>query len=303
MQGSRPFVSVVVPVYNDAQRLRRCLAALREQSYPRDRFEVVVVDNASSDDLRPIVAAFPGFRFERDRPGSYARPQPGNRRQQGSDPRVHRFRLPAGSRLDRGRPPRAGGRPRRRCPARPGRIRLPARCRSPRPARRPGSARPRRARAGASAQPPTNTAGPVLRAGLTDRFVTGMPIRWISVSPRPIAIGAKPAGARSSVAPRMIIRNMNVSTTSATRADGQRVAAGRVLARSRSPRSRRRRRSPPGRSRSRRARRRPRSPPSTCATTYGQQLARSGSARRPRARPTPRGSGGSPRCARSRRPS
>ena len=59
--------------------------------------------------------------------------------------------------------------------------------------------------------------GPVERAGLTERLVTGMPMRWISVRPRPMAIGAKPAGARLSVAPRMIIRNMNVSTTSATR--------------------------------------------------------------------------------------
>ena len=49
----------------------------------------------------------------------------------------------------------------------------------------------------ASAQPPTKSAGPVLRAGFTDVFVTGMLIRWISVRPSPIAIGAKPAGARA----------------------------------------------------------------------------------------------------------
>src|SRR5580658_5820800 len=47
-----------------------------------------------------------------------------------------------------------------------------------------------------NAHPPTNTAGPVLRAGLTERLVTGMPIRWISVSPKPMAMGAKPFGAR-----------------------------------------------------------------------------------------------------------
>jgi hypothetical protein len=45
-----------------------------------------------------------------------------------------------------------------------------------------------------SAQPPTNSAGPVLRAGFTDVLVTGMLIRWISVSARPIARPAKPAG-------------------------------------------------------------------------------------------------------------
>ena len=49
------------------------------------------------------------------------------------------------------------------------------------------------------AQPPTNSAGPVLRAGLTEVFVTGMLIRWISVSPSPMAIGANPrARARPS---------------------------------------------------------------------------------------------------------
>jgi hypothetical protein len=41
-----------------------------------------------------------------------------------------------------------------------------------------------------NAQPPTISAGPVLRAGFTEVLVTGMLIRWISVSARPMAIGA-----------------------------------------------------------------------------------------------------------------
>ena len=41
------------------------------------------------------------------------------------------------------------------------------------------------------------------------------------VNPRPIAIGANPFGARLSVAPRIIIKNMNVSTTSAVRHAGK----------------------------------------------------------------------------------
>jgi hypothetical protein len=40
------------------------------------------------------------------------------------------------------------------------------------------------------AQPPTNKAGPVLLAGFTDVFVTGILIRWIKVSASPIAIPA-----------------------------------------------------------------------------------------------------------------
>ena len=51
-----------------------------------------------------------------------------------------------------------------------------------------------------SAHPPAKRAGPVLRAGFTDKLVTGMPIKWLNVSPRPIAIGATPGGARLSVA-------------------------------------------------------------------------------------------------------
>lgn len=54
-----PFVSVVIPVYNDALRLGRCLEALARQTYPKDALEVVVVDNASQDDVRSVVARFP----------------------------------------------------------------------------------------------------------------------------------------------------------------------------------------------------------------------------------------------------
>jgi GT2 family glycosyltransferase len=44
---SVPAVSVIVPHYQDLQRLDACLTRLSAQSLPRDRFEVVVADNAS----------------------------------------------------------------------------------------------------------------------------------------------------------------------------------------------------------------------------------------------------------------
>jgi cellulose synthase/poly-beta-1,6-N-acetylglucosamine synthase-like glycosyltransferase len=40
-----PFISVVVPVYRDREKLRLCLAALARQSYPDTLYEVLVVDN------------------------------------------------------------------------------------------------------------------------------------------------------------------------------------------------------------------------------------------------------------------
>lgn len=45
-----PFVSVIIPVFNDSDGLRNTLKSLAEQTYPADRFEVIVSDNGSSDD-------------------------------------------------------------------------------------------------------------------------------------------------------------------------------------------------------------------------------------------------------------
>jgi hypothetical protein len=42
------------------------------------------------------------------------------------------------------------------------------------------------------------SAGPVLRAGFTDVLVTGILIRWIRVSARPMARPARPVGPRLS---------------------------------------------------------------------------------------------------------
>jgi cellulose synthase/poly-beta-1,6-N-acetylglucosamine synthase-like glycosyltransferase len=52
-----PFVSVVIPVLNGADRLPAALATLRKQTYPADRFEVLVVDGGSRDDSRAIATA------------------------------------------------------------------------------------------------------------------------------------------------------------------------------------------------------------------------------------------------------
>ncbi len=42
-----PFVSVIIPVFNDGERLKLCLAALAQQTYARSHFEVIVIDNGS----------------------------------------------------------------------------------------------------------------------------------------------------------------------------------------------------------------------------------------------------------------
>jgi GT2 family glycosyltransferase len=52
-----PCVSVVIPCHNMAPQLRLTLDSLAEQDYPADRFEVIVVDQASTDGSRDIVQA------------------------------------------------------------------------------------------------------------------------------------------------------------------------------------------------------------------------------------------------------
>ncbi|MBD0336290.1 MAG: glycosyltransferase family 2 protein [Cyanobacteria bacterium Co-bin13] len=57
-----PFVSVIIPVFNDAKRLKVCLAALAQQTYPKALIEVIVVDNGSDDveQVKEVVAQFAG---------------------------------------------------------------------------------------------------------------------------------------------------------------------------------------------------------------------------------------------------
>ena len=53
-----PEVSIIVPTFRDTDCLAMCLAALERQSYPTDRYEVVVVNNCVEDDLQPLVEQF-----------------------------------------------------------------------------------------------------------------------------------------------------------------------------------------------------------------------------------------------------
>jgi glycosyltransferase involved in cell wall biosynthesis len=46
---SAPDVSVVIPVYNMASCLAECLGGLRDQTFPSERFEIILVDDGSTD--------------------------------------------------------------------------------------------------------------------------------------------------------------------------------------------------------------------------------------------------------------
>lgn len=59
MQLDQPFVSVIIPHLNDHDRLLSCLRALDRQTYPHNRFEIIVVDNGSRLPIDPIIQRFP----------------------------------------------------------------------------------------------------------------------------------------------------------------------------------------------------------------------------------------------------
>src|SRR5580698_3199469 len=62
-----PTVSVIVPVRNEARSIELTLRSLLTQDFPRDRFEVIVADGASTDETVPIVrrlqAEYPNLKL------------------------------------------------------------------------------------------------------------------------------------------------------------------------------------------------------------------------------------------------
>jgi len=58
---SWPFVTVVMPVRNEATLIRRSLGAVLAQDYPRDRIEILVVDGESADETASIAQAIAAY--------------------------------------------------------------------------------------------------------------------------------------------------------------------------------------------------------------------------------------------------
>lgn len=53
-----PIFSIIIPTYNRPQRLRDCLQSLVDLDYPRDRFEVIVVDDGSPVSIGEVTQVF-----------------------------------------------------------------------------------------------------------------------------------------------------------------------------------------------------------------------------------------------------
>lgn len=62
-QPEAPRISVVIPCRNDVASLPQVLAALERQTYPRDKIQVLVVDNGSTDGSWEAAQPFPVERL------------------------------------------------------------------------------------------------------------------------------------------------------------------------------------------------------------------------------------------------
>lgn len=53
-----PSVSVIIPVYNRSEELSECLSSLKSIDYPRERLEIIVVDDASQDQSAAVARRY-----------------------------------------------------------------------------------------------------------------------------------------------------------------------------------------------------------------------------------------------------
>ena len=56
-------ISVVIPSFNEEERIERCLVSLTKQDFPRNDYEIIVVDGGSKDKTREIAEKYADIVF------------------------------------------------------------------------------------------------------------------------------------------------------------------------------------------------------------------------------------------------
>lgn len=68
--NNRPLISVVVAAYNEEEYLPRCLTAVTSQNFPKEEYEIVVVDNNSTDKTAEIAKSFGARVIKEEKQGN-----------------------------------------------------------------------------------------------------------------------------------------------------------------------------------------------------------------------------------------
>jgi glycosyltransferase involved in cell wall biosynthesis len=83
-KGSLIDVSVIIPTYKDWERLNLCLLGLKRQSFPSDKFEVIIINNDPSEPVPEFLIEEGWKIIVEKKPGSYAARNAGMRIAKGS---------------------------------------------------------------------------------------------------------------------------------------------------------------------------------------------------------------------------
>jgi glycosyltransferase involved in cell wall biosynthesis len=65
MVKGNPIVSVVVTTKNEEKNIGRCLESIKNQTYPKNRIEIIVVDNNSTDRTKEIAKKYTKLVFDK----------------------------------------------------------------------------------------------------------------------------------------------------------------------------------------------------------------------------------------------
>lgn len=58
-ENELPFVSIIIAARNEEKNIGKCIKSLVSQTYPQNKFEIIVTDDHSTDQTVPVIKAFP----------------------------------------------------------------------------------------------------------------------------------------------------------------------------------------------------------------------------------------------------
>ena len=58
-----PKISIVIPAYNEEKNIKECIDSVFESDYRKDKIEVIVVDDGSTDNTLNIAKGYPGIKI------------------------------------------------------------------------------------------------------------------------------------------------------------------------------------------------------------------------------------------------
>lgn len=68
-----PYFSIIIPFYNKEKSLKQCLDSLSQQKFPKDEYELIAVNNNSTDGSIAIVNEYPNVKLVHEKQqGAYA---------------------------------------------------------------------------------------------------------------------------------------------------------------------------------------------------------------------------------------